>query len=39
MLSVDWEKEVPSYMVMLDFKKYKRLITVDANNGKIRRWV
>ena len=36
MLTVDWEKEVPSYMVMLDFKKYKRLIAVDANKGKIR---
>lgn len=39
MLSVDWKKEVPSYRVILDFKKYKRLIAVDGNNGKIRKWI
>lgn len=39
MLSVDWEKEIPSYRVILDFKKYKRLIAVDGNDGKIRKWV
>lgn len=39
MLFVDWEKETLSYRVILDFKNYKRLISVNANDGKISKWI
>lgn len=39
MLFVDWEKEILSYRVILDFKNYKRLISVNANDGKISKWI